>query len=124
MAGGIASAAGPAAERKYYLQRKVPIRTLGATEGDHENIEKTAKGLELAGRNRYAYQRLVWRQAQVALEHEKIWLAVNDLAFALNDNYWPMGKTLGEEIETMHGNMARAIMKRSGVFPGILGFVA
>ena len=75
LAGGIASAAGPAAERKYYLQRNVPIRTLGATEGDHEKISKTAKGLELAGRNRYAYQRLVWRQAQVELEHEKIWLA-------------------------------------------------
>jgi hypothetical protein len=114
LAHGIASAAGPAAERKYYLTRGAPIRTFMASEGDHVSIDYAAKNLERQGRNRFAYRRLVWRRAQLALENETIWSAIEDLADILS-HYFPLGEAVGTETETVPGATARAIMRRKGV---------
>jgi hypothetical protein len=123
LAHGIATAAGPAAERKYYLLQGLPFRMLSATEADRNGIDDADRKLASAGRNRFAYRRLVWRQAQLALENKIIWNAVQEMTDALK-NYWPTGGTIGTETGTMHGATARAKMRRVGVLPGILGFVA
>jgi len=119
IAHGVATAAGPAAERKYYLLNGLPFRMLGATRSDRNSIDSADVKLASAGRRRFAYRRLVWRRAQLALENDAIWNAVEELAAALN-NYWPAGKRLGEETGTMQGAVAQAIMRRAGVFPGFL----
>jgi hypothetical protein len=123
LAHGIATAAGPAAERKYYLSQGLPFRMLSSTEADRNDIDGTDRKLASAGRNRFAYRRLVWRRAQLALENEIIWNAVQEMADALKD-YWPTGGTISMETGTMHGATARAKMRRTGVLPGVLGFVA
>lgn len=119
LAHGVATAAGPAAERKYYLLNGLPFRMLGAAGSDRNSIDSADVKLASAGRKRFAYRRLVWRRAQLALENEFIWNAVQELANALK-NYWPTGKRLGDETGTMQGAVAQAIMRRAGVFPGFL----
>jgi hypothetical protein len=44
IAQGVASAAGPAAERKYRLSAGVSLSMRGATEGDHHKIETSPRG--------------------------------------------------------------------------------
>lgn len=61
---GIAVAAGPAAERRYRIERYLPLRALFSFQGDHDRIDTVAKRLEADGRSRFAYRRLVWRVAQ------------------------------------------------------------
>jgi hypothetical protein len=119
IADGVASAAGPAAERKYRLLAGVSLSMLGATEGDHRRIEGAAKRLQfIGGHDRYAYEEMVWSRAQQALEIDVIWNAVEALAEALE---WPFeADEVGVFTETMAGPTARAIMRRLGVRPGML----
>ncbi len=119
IAEGVAFAAGPAAERKYRLSADASLCMLGATEGDHHQIESIAKTLQLiGGHDRYAYEETVWSRAQQALEIDVIWNAVEALAEALE---WPFEvDDVGVFTETMAGPTARAIMRRLGVRPGML----
>lgn len=119
LAHGIATAAGPAAERKYYLLHALPFRMLGATGADRHSIDSTDLKLASTGRTRFAYRRLVWRQAQLALENETIWSAIQQLASALK-NYWPAMSKPGEKSAIMHGDMVQALIRRSSVFPGFM----
>ena len=120
LAEGIFTAAGPAAERKHCLEAGWPIRALHFATGDHESISNIAKRLEwIGGRNRDAFRRLVWRQAQLSLEVETIWQAVCEVAERLNDLWTEME---GDDATkaTMPGAEARAIMRRAGVRAGML----
>lgn len=119
LAHGIATAAGPAAERKYYLLHDLPFRMLGATGADRNSIDSTDRKLASTGRKRFAYRRLVWRRAQLALENETIWSAIQQLADALK-NYWPEMNKAGEESALMHGDRVQAFIRRSGVRPGFM----
>jgi hypothetical protein len=117
LAHGIATAAGPAAERKYYLLHGLPFRMLGATGADRHSIDSTDLKLASNGGKRFAYRRLVWRHAQLALEQEAIWSAVRRVAGALK-TYWPEIKKVGEKSSVMHGDMVQALIRRSGVTAG------
>jgi hypothetical protein len=124
LAYGIATAAGPAAERKFCLANGLPLNILAASGSDHEIIDSVAMQLEeFGGRNRFAYRRMVWRRAQLALENETIWQAVSVLADALICDPRELDDP-GVHPQAMPGATARAIMRRHGVFPGILGFTA
>jgi hypothetical protein len=117
-------AGGPAAERKYYIEQGAPNSTLGASERDHDSIDGVGRALQFYGsRNPFAYRRLVWRQAQAALENETIRCAVTCLARELFDLF-PETDDLVEHNGTMRGKEAVAIVRAVGVKPGILGFVA
>jgi hypothetical protein len=119
----VSTAAGPAAERKYRLMVKLPLRMLGATEDDHHKIEQVEKimyrngnrGAEMmAGR----FCDLVWGRAQLALEDSTIWEAVDHLAEALNDLDFG-DEEAGEVTKTMGGEEVRAIIRAAGVRPGM-----
>lgn len=77
---GVGAASGPAGERRYCLERGLPLRLLLATENDHDCITTIAKCLERRGRSRFAYQRLVWHAAQVLVNRDDIWGAICDVA--------------------------------------------
>jgi hypothetical protein len=119
---GVAAASGPAAELKFCKLAGYPVRTLFGSAGDHREIENAGKSLQEAGRSRYAYERLVWRQAQVAIDNRTVWEAVDRLATKLNDEYWAeTSEEPGLFVETMPGSRARAIMRQAGVKPGMFG---
>jgi hypothetical protein len=71
------------------------------------------------GQDGAAYQEMVWRRAQLALENEAIWEAVSELAEYLNEFFWPEEEEVGEHERTMPGPMARAMIRRAGVEPGM-----
>jgi hypothetical protein len=77
---GVAVAAGPACERRYRYREGLPMRLLGASEGDHQLIDGIAKALEDRGRDRWAYRRLVWYAAQRLLARDDVWGAVGEVA--------------------------------------------
>ena len=86
------------------IQRRGRRSALMGTGKDHESISNIAKRLEwIGGRNRDAFRRLVWRQAQLALEDESIWRAVGALAEALTD-LWPDDG--GDNVATIPGATA------------------
>jgi hypothetical protein len=116
---GIKSAAGPAAERKYWIANGIPVRTKETGERDRWLIDLTATSLLRSGRNPDAYRRLIWRQAQLALEIPSIWQAVSDLARAL-DYYVPQDQEIGSHESIMSGSKARAHIRKSGVRFGML----
>jgi hypothetical protein len=121
---GVTCVAGPAAERKFRLSQGLPMDMLGGTEGDHHAIESIAKTLDVkGGHDSWAYQEEVRRRAQAWMENGVIWSAVNTLAFCLGDTTWPSiedDHELGTFTKTMPGHLARAIMRRAGVVPGML----
>ena len=129
LAYGVSTAAGPAAERKYCLHENVPIRTLGSSKGDHNDIEKAERLLRDEGRSPDAYRRLVWRCAQKSLEHERIWNAVHQLARFIEDSYCPSLRSPldvqiedGVKLSGMPGVKANRIVRDVAVYPGILGW--
>ena len=125
LANGVAVVAGPAAERKFCILAGAPIRTRGASESDHSQIDQTDAGLaHHAGRRDYAYRRLVWHKAQAALENPVIWGAVERLATELWSYYPDEVEESGEHTETMDAAKARKIIRSAGVKRGILGFIA
>ncbi|MBS7696222.1 MULTISPECIES: hypothetical protein [unclassified Chelatococcus] len=81
---GVTSAVGPAGERRFRLERGIPLRMLGATEGDHGSISTIGKCLGARGRNRFAFQRLVWRAAQRIVALEDVWSAISEVAEELS----------------------------------------
>ena len=88
IAHGVASAAGPAAERKLRLAMGLPLGMKTYAQGDHAAINKAATALDEAGHDGRAYREEVWRRAQAAMEDPTIWHAVNVLADKLR-RYWP-----------------------------------
>jgi hypothetical protein len=122
LAADVVSAAGPAAEQRYYVEQGAPIDTFGASAGRYDRLDDVARGLPFYGSGKpLAYQRLVWRRAQAALENETIWCAVTCLARELFDLF-PETDDLAEHGETMRGKEAVAIVRAAGVRPGILGY--
>lgn len=108
----------------------VPIRMLGHTEGDHAIIQRIDGSLAIRdSRGIGTFYQLVWRQAQIALENPAIWKAVEALADELRcafpDCASEKGPTVGPVATDTHatfsGDRARAIIRRSGVKPGMLG---
>ncbi|MBB4067431.1 hypothetical protein [Gellertiella hungarica] len=83
---GCIAAAGPAGERRYRHEKQIPMRMLGATEGDHQTIDAIAKSLERRGRCRQAFQRHVWSQAQKLVACNDVWIAVSEVAGELYYN--------------------------------------
>jgi len=116
---GIKTLAGPAAERKFCIANKIPVRTLETGEHDRSLIDLTATSLHQNGRNPEAYRRLCWRQAQMALEEPRIWQAVCDLARAL-EFYFPDSRKIGSHESVMSGATARAHIRKAGVRYGML----
>jgi hypothetical protein len=78
---GILTCAGPAAELRYRRETGLPLHLLGATDGDHELVDKVAKHLDRGGRpvatfrprSGSAYRRLVWREALKAAYRPDVW---------------------------------------------------
>ena len=91
------------------------MRALMYASGDHEAVNTVAKRLELMRRDRYAFRRLVWRQAQLAVEDAAIWRAIGALSESLNELWSDMEDDGGSA--TMPGATARAIMRRAGARP-------
>jgi hypothetical protein len=117
---GVSHTAGPAAERKFRLRNRLPLDMLGTTWGDYEAVERAAKSLQRIGaHDRFGYQDDVWRRAQLGMENETIWNALEQLARELN-NLWPLEEGTGTFTNALPGSQARAIMRRSGVVPGML----
>ena len=119
---GVSLTAGPAAERKFRLRNRLPLDLLRSTRGDHEAVERVAKSLhQKGGHDRFGYQDDVWRRAQLGMENETIWNAVEQLGGELK-NWWPLEEGTGTFTSTLPGPQARAIMRQSGIVPGMLGY--
>ncbi|MGJ0505763.1 MAG: hypothetical protein ACR652_01250 [Methylocystis sp.] len=121
----IAIAAGPAAERMYCLERKLPIRTLFSSESDHDGISKIGKSvLDRSPYFRYALETYAWRYAQLLMADSRIWPAVTDLAAWMSE-YEPYQEEDTEHehtsFENFSGASIRAFLKRNhpAVRPGI-----
>jgi len=124
LAADVVSAAGPAAEQRYYVEQGALIDAFGASAGRYDHLDGVERGLPLYGSGKpLAYRRLVWRRARAALENETIWCAVTCLARELFDLF-PETDDLAEHGETMRGKEAVAIVRAAGVRPGILGYAA
>src|SRR5271166_5287631 len=65
----------------------------------------------------------VWFGAgRIALTEPRIWRAVCELGRALNDGHWPADvRETGSQTGTMCGATARSIIRKAGIFPGMLG---
>jgi hypothetical protein len=119
LAFGIEMAAGAAAERKYCLSADRPLRTRETAESDHLKIDHVAMRLGERGRDPRAFERLVWRRAQLILEDPLIWSAVDELASALG-GCWRDGDELGVHEELVDGESVRAWIREAGVHAGML----
>jgi hypothetical protein len=114
---GIVAVAGPAAERKYRLRHKLPQTCFGAA-ADEKNICFVVKQLTKSGRNGSAFPRLVWRRAQLSLEHPMVWSAVSALAEHLWWT-WPDDEDVGEHRYICPGAKARSIIRATGIRPSM-----
>jgi hypothetical protein len=111
---GIVLAAGAAAERKYRLRYNLPQRIRFGASEDKEAIYYVTRQLTKNGQNEWAFPQLVWRRAQLALEHPMIWSAVSALAEHLWQN-WPDDEDVGEHNYTCPEARARLIILAEGV---------
>lgn len=115
---GIATAAGPASERRFRFENEMPLRLFLGAKADHERIDMIALRLEQGSRSRIAFRRLVWRVAQRLLETAVVWDCVAVLAYELSDS-----ADLSEDSDdtfVLPGARARAIMNRGGCNPNKL----
>ncbi len=81
---GLISLAGPAAERKYRCASGLPM--IKGNDCDHDYFDNVlAKSLETHERSRFAFQRLMWRQAQKFVEIDAVWEAIFALGLWLSD---------------------------------------
>jgi len=71
------------------------------------------------GRKGYAFQRLVWARAQTAMDNPCIWSAVSEIAEWLAERIDLDDDSPADQVATMYGATARAIMGRCGVTPGM-----
>jgi hypothetical protein len=110
---GIAIVAGPAAERKYRVRHKLPQTCFGAAM-DEKKICYVTNQLAKNERSGWAFRRLVWRRAQLALEHPMVWSAVSALADHLWWN-WRDDEDVGEHKYICPGARARSIIRGEGV---------
>jgi hypothetical protein len=121
---GVMTAAGPAAQRSFCQARGYPPSNF-TYEDDREVLDLLAESIATAARSRFArsaYRRLVWRRAQMALTEPRIWRAICELGRALNDGHWPADvRETGTKTGTMCGATARSIIRKAGIFPGMLG---
>ena len=121
---GVMTAAGPAAQRSFCEARGYPPSNF-TNEDDREVLALLAESIATPARSRFArsaYRRLVWRRAQIALTEPRIWRAVCELGRALNDGHWPADvRETGSKTGTMCGATARSIIRKAGIFPGMLG---
>ena len=80
----------------------------------------------IGARSRNAYDRPVWRRAQLAMENETIWRAVTDLADELIESWEDeLIESCGGHDAVMPGVVmpgarARSIMRKAGVVPGLM----
>src|SRR5271166_6790059 len=121
---GVMTAAGPAAQRSFCEARGYPPSNF-TNEDDREVLDLLAESIATPARSRFArsaYRRLVWRRAQIALTEPRIWRAVCELGRALNDGHWPADvRETGSKTGTMCGATARSIIRKAGIFSGMLG---
>ena len=82
---GLSAVAGPAAELRFKHDNGIPLRLLGASEGDHVTIDRIGKAIEDHGRSRFAFQRLVWSRAQRLISLPDVWHAISAVAQVLHD---------------------------------------
>lgn len=100
------------------------MRLLGASESDHRSIDSIAKVLEQRGRDRFAYQRLVWYHAQKIIADQQIWDAVSDVAQEL----WNEGvadlemdtDTPGKHWAFLDPKIVYTLCRRAGLKRGML----
>jgi hypothetical protein len=110
---GIQICAGPAAERRFRIKMELPLAMLGATVGDHRQVDD---GLaKILGARRFAFLRAAWARAQKAIECDPIWSSIAEVAGALELPEWPEGPGV-EKIE-LPGSLVRSIARRHGVRP-------
>jgi hypothetical protein len=69
-------------------------------------------------RNGWAFPRLVWRRAQLALEHPMVWSAVSALAEHLWWN-WPDDEDVREHKYICPGARVRSIIRATGMRPSM-----
>ncbi|WP_147262825.1 hypothetical protein [Roseiarcus fermentans] len=118
---GISSAAGMAAERKLAILDGTPLAPEAAAKGglvsDHDywNIENIEKMLA-RWRRPFAFERLVWSRAQTAMDDPRVWAAVEGIAEELSIGWDDADR---DDVYTMNGQRARAIMRSHGVRPGM-----
>lgn len=116
----VVCAAGPAAERRFDIERGLPIRTLSGAIDDHREIETIATRIATAeGRNLLAFRRMIWRQAQKLLMQPAIWRATEALGARLADLLPPPREAAvsSKSYAVIEGPAARAIIRRAGVAP-------
>jgi len=101
----VASAAGPAAERKYRILTGLALDMRDATGGDRRSVEMIAKA---TGQGQSLYE-AVWRRAQDMLDGPTFWCAVEELAAALGE-YWPAGDEVGTFTGEMPGREVHAVV--------------
>jgi hypothetical protein len=114
----IVCAAGPAAERRFYIERGLPIRTLSGAIDDHREIEATgARIASVDARNPLAFRRLIWRRTQRLIARPAVWRAVEDLAAELARLLPPPDAVdaASKSYAAIEGPGVRAIMRRAGV---------
>ena len=113
-------AAGPAAERRFYIERALPVRTLNGAFDDHREIETICQQIAcIDGRRRLAFRRMIWRVAQTMVMQPIVWRATEALAAHLAELMPPQRDSEREagSFAIMKGAAARAIMRRAGIEP-------
>jgi hypothetical protein len=123
LAFGCMTCAGPVAELRFLTYNDMPRQMLGATIGDHEAVDRIGKYLDNGGngrfrpRDRFAFRRLSWREAQKLIHREDVWDAVGELAYALQEGLYDWPEAPGQATSLIPGSTARSIIRRAGIAP-------
>lgn len=113
---GITICAGPAAERRFRVERGLPLLMAGSS-GDHERLECSSEDLHgNAARSRLAFKRLCWQRAQALVRRPAVWTAMCMIAGELHNTFeWPRDDLEQTATVRLPGATARAIMRRAGI---------
>jgi hypothetical protein len=115
----VVCAAGPAAERRFYMERDLPIRTLSGAIDDHREIDAVCQRIASVDERRpLAFRRMIWREAQTIVMEPVIWRAVQVLAAHLAEILPSSAPdSASKSYATVEGAAARALMRRGGLRP-------
>jgi hypothetical protein len=111
----IVACAGPMAEIRFRKSENAPLRTLGATDGDHAVVDRLDKVMwRHHGRSGHSLSRLAWCAARKIIGQPQVWAGVCALAHELQNEI-----EYGDDQQqgTLPGRVACEIFCKAGITP-------